>query len=173
MGHTLVTKIEDADLYRISRLFEENNRKNNKIPYGRDCDREAANQILPYHITVFHWAKTEDEKYLNLLKNFESCPCQVEVTGCSVMYAEENSRLLYFSVEPAAGYRDMVGQLERQLYCRTSSFLHMTFAVSKDAEYIDSLEQMVNRKVTFPFPLHIVGLDLYHIWKPVKYIGTF
>ena len=87
MGHTFVTRFDQAGYERIYSLMRGKNA--NKIPYGRNCDRELANGILDYHITMVHWGKAQDKDYLNKLWDFQFVPCQVTVTGVSMIAAEE------------------------------------------------------------------------------------
>lgn len=166
MGHTVVTRFDQAGYERIYSLMK--GKKANKIPYGRNCDRILANEIMDYHITMVHWAKAWDDYYLKKLADFQFVPCQVVITGTSVMCAEEGSFLLYFDVVPGTGFRCMKENLEKALQTYCSGFLHMTLAVSKDREEIERIKEQIEAEITFPFTLNVEGLDLYHIWHPVK-----
>ena len=171
MGHTLVLRFNQAGYQKLQKLT--GSAPVNKIPFGRDCDREAANKILKYHMTVFHWARNEDEVYLPRLEHYQFHPCRIRITGCSMAAAEENSRLLYLQAEPAEGYAEMVSDLEKTLHCRTSGFLHITLAVSRNEKEILDLKSFVRSKAVFPFELEAEGMDLYHIWKPTRFVRGF
>ena len=166
MGHTVVTRFDPAGYERIYSLMKD--KKANKIPYGRNCDRDLANEIMDYHITMVHWGKAQDNDYLNKLPEVQFVPCQVTVTGLSVMAAEEGSCLLYFDVIPGEGFARMRKNLEQALQTGCSGFLHMTLAVSKDRGEILKIKEQLEKEAVFPFTLNVEGLDLYHIWKPVK-----
>ena len=173
MGHTLVTRFSENGYEKIrDLLYEAGIYNNNKIPFGRDCEREEANAFLPYHVTIFHWAKWEDEKYLRALENLRFRPCKVFVTGVSRMNAEEGSSLLYFAVDPGDGYAEMVNVVEALTLSPTSSFLHITLSVGKNEKEIRRQEEAL-KKASYPFFLDVAGLDLYHIWRPVRLIKTF
>ena len=78
MGHTLVTRFDNSDYDRIRELMKRiGGEDSNKIPFGRDCDRTTANQKLPYHITVAHWAKREDETCIKQLEGLKVMPSEV------------------------------------------------------------------------------------------------
>jgi hypothetical protein len=175
MGHTLVTRINQEDLAYISAVISATGIRTNKIPFGRNCDREAADRILPYHFTVFQWAKPDDEKYLRRLKDFKNPgPCSLKVTGTSIMYpVEEGAALLYFDFEPDQRYGRCVNAIQKAMHGPTSSFYHITIAVSMDYDEIEVLKQKIDHTVTFPFIVRVEGFDLYHIWKPVKRVGDF
>ena len=175
MGHTLITRLDQDSLARLDGIISGTGMRTNKIPYGRGCDRETANRILPYHLTVFHWAKTEDEKYLRRLERFHTPgPFSLSVTGTSIMYhAEEDSALLYFRLRPDQAYKKCVSALEQALQVSTQSFFHMTLAVGKDAAEIERLRQRIDSRAAYPFSLRAEGFDLYHIWKPVRKVAQY
>ena len=174
MGHTLVTRINQEDLSYINDIIFATGIRTNKIPFGRNCDREAADRVLPYHFTVFHWAKSYDEKYLNRLKGLKNPgPCSLKITGTSIMCpVEEGSALLYFAFDPDQRYEQCANAIQKVMQGPTSGFYHITLAVSKDFDEIEALKQMVDRTVTFPFYVRVEGFDLYHIWKPVRRVGS-
>ena len=65
MGHTLVARFEPNDFDSINGcLIEWKGKTMNKIPFGRNCDREEANRILPFHMTLLHWARSADSYML-------------------------------------------------------------------------------------------------------------
>lgn len=51
---------------------------------------------------------------------------------------------------------------------QTSSFFHITIAVSQDHPYIQRLKEVVDEQCVYPFELMVSGLDLYHIWTPTR-----
>lgn len=175
MGHTLVARFDTEGERKILSLVETGGLKHlpNKIPYGRDCDREEADERLPYHMTVFHWGKAQDAVYLDRLQSFQFTPCSIKVTGVSIMYAEEGSTLLYLNVEPDQGYMKLKEGLECALQSYTSGFLHITLAVSKEHDQILELKKSIEKQTEFPFILNVSSLGLYHIWRPVELIKIF
>lgn len=175
MGHTLVARFDKDGERKILSLIEKggSNQLPNKIPYGRDCDRKKANEILPYHITVFHWGKEMDPVYLNRLQSFHFVSCLIKVTGVSCIYAEEGSMLLYLNVEPDQGYQRLKEHLEETLHSYTTGFLHITLAVSQDHDQILTLKRKIEEQIEFPFILKVSAMELYHIWKPVELIRAF
>ena len=170
MGYTLVAGFDEQSLRVLHGIMEPF--RANKIPFGRNCDREAANREMDYHMTLFHWAKAMDNVYLPKLTDFVSVPCQIQVAGIRMMPAEEDSHLLYFDVCSGDGYNELADLVEKQLACRTSVFLHITLAVSKDSEEIQKIYRHICKTVVFPFSLSIDRLDLYHIWKPTQKVRS-
>lgn len=171
MGHTLVTRFDSQSSQFLHSLMQPFNA--NKVPFGRDCDREAANTVLDYHVTLFHWAKNQDAYYLDCIKDIKPVPCQIQVTGTQIMRAEEGSWLLYFPVSPAQGFTDLTASVEANIHTYCSGFLHITLAVSKNREEIEAINRHIRNNVTFPFYLNVEGLDLYHIWKPTRKVRSF
>ena len=170
MGHTLVARFGPESRRFLHSLMEPFGA--NKIPFGRSCDREAANREMDYHLTLLHWAKTQDEYYLDRIKDFSPIPCQIRVTGAQILPVEEGSLLLYFSAEPASGFRELVASLEQKAQVPCSGFLHITLAVSQDSREIEAIHRHIRQTVPFPFMLDIEGLDLYHIWRPTKKVRS-
>ena len=74
--------------------------ESNKIPFGRDCDRTEADQKLPYHITVAHWAKREDETCIKRLEGLRVTPSEVWAVSHSVMNAEEEACFCILTSSP-------------------------------------------------------------------------
>lgn len=175
MGHTLITRINQEDLSYINDVMSSTSIRTNKIPFGRNCDRETADWILPYLFTVFHWGKSDDEKYLNRLKDLKNPgPCSLKITGTSIIYpAEEGSALLYFAFEPDQRYGQYANAIQKAMQGPTSDFYHITLAVSKDYDEIEVLKQMLDCTVTFPFFVRVEGFDLYHVWKPGRRVGEY
>ena len=174
MGYTLVAVCDTKEFAYVKEILSESkDQKYNKIPYGRRCDRQLANEVLPYHMTVFHWGKEYDERYLTALEHYRFKAFTITVTGVNVMLAEEESLLLYLSIMPGEGYKAFAKELEEIIRGRISSFHHITLAVSKNHKNINDLYQRIYKKVSFPFNIHVKKLELYHIWNPVELYAVF
>ena len=174
MGHTLVTRFGSSDYEQIRKLMERIGGENtNKIPFGRDCDRIEADRSLPYHVTVAHWAKREDEECIRRLEALEVMPSEILAYSHSVMYAEEGSSLLYLNIRPGEEFIRTANAVDRLIPGHMSSFWHMTLAVSKDHAQIQQMAGRMNESVRYPIPLHVTGLDLYHIWRPVRFVRSY
>jgi len=172
MGHTLVTEFDEEGIRKISNLLSSAGiRTANKIPFGRNTDREIANSALPYHVTVTHWGKQEDDYYLENLNHFQFYPCTVKADHAAVISAAENSLLLYLEIVPDKGWQNMMNSLHEATGAADPFFLHMTISVSKNHSLI--LDQYNALKGFEPFLLNVSGLALYHIWNPVKLLKTF
>lgn len=165
MGYTLVTVFDQKFEEQMKTLLESHNV--NKIPFGRKCDRTCANQNMRYHMTLIHWAKEYDSIYLPLIDKLRFESFDLKITGTELLYAEEGSLLLYFSVMPSDGYTNAINHIEETMKTKSSSFLHITIAVSKDHEHIRDLKRIIDEQLRYPFCLKVTELDLYHIWKPV------
>lgn len=171
MGHTLVTRFDAHSNGILHTLME--GISANKIPFGRNCERVTANAAMDYHVTILHWAKAQDDFYLKRLENYHPIPCKLWVTGLKTMQAEENSCLLYFTVEPSAELLQIIRDLEQRTGGFCTKFYHITLAVSRDHKEICALEEHLCQKAVFPFELQVEGLDLYHIWRPTGKVRSF
>lgn len=173
MGHTLVACFDEQDLIPMMCSLSKMGLDGiNKIPFGRKCNREEANRILPYHTTLFHWNRLEDSVYLEKTKKIVFSPCKVLITGVHILPAEEDSSLLYCSVFPDKGFNEIYNQLE-QIFGGCSSFFHITIAVSKDKDRIKQMKHMLDCDLVFPFTAHIRSLELFHIWEPCKRVRVW
>lgn len=170
MGHTLVTRFSPDSNRFLHNLMDP--LEANKIPYGRDCDREAANRELDYHVTMFHWSKAMDDCYLPRIRDFQATPCRIRITGVHSARSREGSRFIYFAVEPGEGFPELTAAVERATGERCSSFLHITLAITKDKAKAHRVMDHVLRQVQFPFELEVDGLDLYKIWRPTKLVAS-
>ncbi len=170
MGHTLIVSWDKREFQQIDRQIKCLSQYHyNKIPYGRKCDRETSDQILPYHMTVFHWGKEEDYKYLEKMNNLTFHPFSVFVNRAMMIPDAEGSQLLMLSVELGKDYsffRDSLNASE--LY--SPPFPHITVAASKKPHEIDLLYRQICYNVTFPFTIYVSRLELYHIWRPVRLV---
>jgi hypothetical protein len=171
MGYTIVAGFQKTDMEWLHALMDPFD--TNKIPFGRDCDRDLANRELDYHMTMFHWGREKDGIYLPKLDNFSSVPCEIVVTGVHEMHGREGSRLLYLSVSPTESYEKLSRLLSGQMGAPTSGFLHITLAVSKNPDKIRMIRHQIRDTVTFPISMKIERLDLYHIWCPTRKERSF
>lgn len=166
MGHTVVLGFDKQSEAHIQKLLEPY--VANKIPFGRECDRDAANKAMQYHMTLYHWPKTQDTYCLSRLEGFQSQPCQLRVKGLKMIRAEEHSWLLYFEVRPTETFVQLKTRFEEYTGFCVSEFYHITLAVSKDYNEIAKLRTHICEKQTFPFSLSVDRIDLYKIWSPTQ-----
>lgn len=171
MGHTLVARLDSQTRQWIYGLMEPFH--TNKIPYGRNCDRDAADAVMDYHMTLFHWAKSEDNYFLDKAKALTSASFCADITGVHLYPAEENSWLLFFSVIPTENFNDTTSILHSALGIYVSDNLHITLAVSKDFDYLEKIKKHIQDNINFPFRISAEGYDLYHIWTPTKLVRSF
>ena len=171
MGHTVVLGFDKESLASIHRLTAPFD--TNKIPFGRKCDREAADKEMEYHMTLYHWAKAMDEYCLSRINGFHSVPCQVQVMGTCIMPAEENSWLLYFDIAPTDTFSELKTLFGNYTGFSVSGFYHVTLVVSKDYSEIIRINDYICRNQSFPFTLNADRLDLYHIWRPTRKVMSF
>jgi len=166
MGYTLVARFHDSFYQEMDQLLADQG--NNKIPYGRNCDRNLANSIMKYHMTIAHWAKECDASYLPKVVQLDFSPFSIYVTGSDIMQAEDGSSLLFFRISAGEGFYSAMDYIQNTMSIRISSFWHITIAVSRNQNYIGDLKRIVDQHFRYPFELTISGMDLYHIWKPVR-----
>lgn len=168
MGHTVVLGFDNESNVLIHKLLEPF--EVNKIPFGRRCDRAAANKAMDYHMTLYHWPKTMDAYCLSKLKGFHSIPCQIQVDGIRMMQAEENSWLLYFEVSPTDTFTQLKSHFEKHTGFCVSGFYHITLAVGTTCDEIAKIRDYICKNQVFPFTLSADRIDLYKIWSPTQKI---
>lgn len=168
MGHTVVLGFDNESVAIIHNLLEPFGA--NKIPFGRVCNREQADKIMDYHMTLHHWPKTMDSYCLPKLRGFQSIPCQVLVDGIGILPSKENSWLLYFEVNPTATFTQLKLLFERHTGFSVTRFYHITVAVEKDYNRIIEIHDYICKNQTFPFILTADRIDLYKIWSPTQKI---
>ena len=168
MGHTVVLGFDNESNVLVHKLLEPF--RANKIPFGRKCDREEANKVMDYHMTLYHWPKTMDTYCLSRLKGFQSIPCHIQVNGMRIMQAEENSWLLYFEVSPTETFTQLKLLFEKHTGFCISGFYHITLAVGKDYNEIAEIRDYICKNQVFPFELTADRVDLYKIWSPTQKI---
>lgn len=89
--HTLVVRFDEQDnAPLICSLSKMRDSDINKAPYGRNCNREVANRILPYHMTLFHWDRVKNAANSEKVKQIKHFPCEVSITEIHYMPAEED-----------------------------------------------------------------------------------
>ena len=174
MGHTLAAVWDRAEFRRVEELLRrEGHSAPNKVPYGRDCDRVSANRVLPYHMTVFRWRGRYDDRFLRALEGYTFRPFEIRVTGVRLMDAEEGSSILYLTAEPGAGFSAFRSDLEARLGTEIDASLHITLGASKDQDSLVRLRQRLRTELSFPFAIAVSGLELYHIWRPVRFVRSW
>lgn len=173
MGHTLVTRFSEESFARLQTLLSSVGAdRYNKIPFGRDCDREKADEVLPYHVTMLSWAKNSDALYLPRLDQVRLKTCAIRVTGVDMSPAEEGSWFLYLDVQPGSGFEEMRSHLQEVVGLYRYGAPHITVAIDKDRDSMTALRDKLRNTGNFPIELEVSGLDLYHIWRPTKFVRT-
>jgi len=165
MGYTLVTSFDKLSYEKLNYLLEHQNA--NKIPFDKKCNREEANKILKYHMTLVHWGKQNDEKKLPQINKIIFTPFKIIVNRTLIVPGAYGSFMLRFSVSPGKGFPAMKNHIQNIMNLNLSSPLHITLAVSDDSLYLTKLKKIIDQEYTYPFEIPVTGLDLYHIWKPV------
>lgn len=175
MGHTLVAAFSEESDRKIRELLRLSGaEKPNKVPFGRNCDRNAANKVLGYHATIFHWPKPDDEKYLSRLKDFRfRGACTVIADRVMMEPAEENSLFLYLPLRAGEGFSAMESDVHSALGSSRSRVLHVTLAISQDHAQIEALYHRIQEQQRFPITLTVTRLELYKIWTPTKLIRVY
>lgn len=174
MGHTLITRLTDADEKKIRMYMRLAGAAGElKIPFGRGCDRAEADRLIPYHITIMHWGDSEDAAMLGRLRHFRFSRARFVITAPQIRPGREGSTHLSFRAEPERDARTMIRELERVMERPVSADLHMTLAAGKDRKVMEQYFIKMQRCAAFPFTIDTDGLDLFHLWHPVAYVKTF
>lgn len=165
MGHTLIATLGDsfANMISLAGLFA-----NNKIPYRKNCDRRAANRIMPYHITLFHWDNHQDIFYLPHMDEISFQPCSVNAEQPVIMQGSGDSKLLYLKVSPGEGFEALCDHISQATGRPVDSFLHITISVSKDSDLIERQYRALAKTLKYPIELPLQQLELYRIWNPLE-----
>ena len=171
MGHTLVARFDDSKIYSL--LPKDEVLRCNKIPFGRNCDREKANVVIPYHMTIMHWAKEQDLKALPRISFLKPIPATIRIEDLQISAAEFGSLLLYFQVGPSVGYYKLLDHVSSTIGLYEQSFPHITLAVDQDYQFIQTVYNHLKSTIQFPFSLDIKALELYHIWNPTVLVNVF
>ena len=166
MGHTLLA-VFGQELRRL--ILEAGIISNNKIPIRTDCDREAVNRIIPYHITLFHWDKRQDILYMKKMEKVRFQPCSVKVDSIGIMQGNLYSYVLYLKVSPDRGFDALCSNIEAATGRPVESFLHITISVSRDQKVIEAQYKALAKTLRLPLVLPVQALELYRIWSPVRF----
>ena len=171
MGHTLVAVFSETSSSKLKNLLKKAGVQDTcKIPFGRDCDRIAADKILKHHITLYHWGKEEDDIYLKRLSPLQSIPpCKVIVSPIHW----ENTGLVGLKVDTSEEFSKIIVSVGKYLKKEPAKPLHITLDITKDAKRADELYHHLKEMKCFPLELEISGLELYKIWNPVKLVNRY
>lgn len=171
MGHTLIARFNDSEIHAL--LPKHKAFMFNKIPFGRNCDREKANAVLPYHMTIMHWAKEQDSIFLPRTTLIQPQPASIQVEAVQMCAAECDSFLLYLQVSPGEGYYKLCDHLTSTIGLSASAYPHITLAVNQDYQLIQNIYNYLRNTIHLPFSLEIRALELYHIWSPTELVNVF
>lgn len=176
MGHTLVAVFSEDSSSKLRDLLKKAGVKDAcKVPFGRHCDRAAADRKLKHHITLFHWNKKEDDVYLKRLAFLQSIP-PCRVTAVKPVHLSDNatsSHIVCLKVAPSKEFSKIICTLREHLQTTPSVFLHITLDATKDTKRVQKLCSCLEKMDCFPLELEISGLELYKIWEPVKLVNSY
>ena len=169
MGHKLVAVL-GHELPRL--ILTAGVINNNKIPFRPFLDREAANSVMPYHTTLFQWDKQQDIFYLQKMENLTFSPCKVVAEEFAIMNSTGYSYLLFARVTPGEGFEELCQSIAAVTGRPLESYLRVSISVSKDQKQIRQQYKALTKTIKLPVELPIRGLEVFHIWDPVKRIRT-
>ena len=169
MGHKLVAVL-GHELPRL--ILTAGVINNNKIPFRPFLDREAANSVMPYHTTLFQWDKQQDIFYLQKMENLTFSPCKVVAEEFAIMNSTGYSYLLFTRVTPGEGFEELCQSIAAVTGRPLESYLRVSISVSKDQKQIRQQYKALTKTIKLPVVLPIRGLEVFHIWDPVKRIRT-
>lgn len=170
MGYTLITHFTSESIALLEKLLKKAAiHDNNKIPFGRTEDRNAANAALPYHITVCHWGKNEAP--LRQIQAIKPVRYTYRIKEVIKMDGREGSHVLCFGAEPDSSF----AEIRRQLRCvkgiEIPARVHLTIDVSKDEKRIEVEAERLAAACAQPLIMQVDELRLYHIWKPIELVS--
>lgn len=166
MGYAIVTALDNAFYKKMGDLLQ--NYNVNKIPFGRGCNREEANRILNYHVTLMKWKEKDNPIFLPRIDAIQFRPCDIIITGSRIKALEDGGYILRFDVKETAGFSKMNSSLKKCMRLELARSLHITLVVDEEIEPLKNLKKEIDKNFEYPFRVGVVGLDLYHLWKPVK-----
>lgn len=175
MGHTLVAVFAEGSSRKLRELLKEAGTEDAcKIPFGRGCDRVTTDRVLKHHITLYNWAKEEDDVYLKRLRSLQSIPpCRIIAIKPVIKDGKSESHLVCLEVVASKEFSKMsliVGQLLKKT---PNKDLHITLDATKDASRAKHLYECLRNMKCFPLELNISGLELYEIWRPTKLVKNY
>lgn len=161
MGHTLIAQFDGTLHARLTSALRE--LPANKIPFRKDCDRAAADRILPYHATLIHWAKEQDAVFLPRCRDLQLPPCTLIAESVQL-----RGDWLYLAVSPGQGFPALARVLSGTFGMRPPENLHITVSVTRDKARIAEQYRILRAALTLPVTLPVQSFGLYHIWNPVR-----
>ncbi len=141
---------------------------NNKIPFRPFLDREAANQIIPYHTTLFQWDRQQDIFYLQKMADLTFTPCSLIAEEFAIMNSTGYSYLLFVRLTPGDGFQQLCESVTAVTGRPLENYLRVTLSVSKEQKLIRNQYKALTKSVKLPITLPVHGLELFHIWEPVQ-----
>ena len=169
MGHNL-TAVFGHELPRM--ILTAGVINNNKVPFRPFLDREAANQVLPYHTTLFQWDKQQDIFYLNKMADLTFSPCTVTAEEFGIMNSTGYSYLLFVRCAAGEGFQELCDNISAVTGRPLETYLRVTLSVSKDQKQIKQQYKALTKSAKLPMVLPVRGLEVFHIWDPVKRVRT-
>ncbi len=169
MGHKLVAVL-GHELPRL--ILTAGVINNNKIPFRPFLDREAANNIMPYHTTLFQWDKQQDIFYLQKMADLTFKPCKVVAEEFAIMNSTGYSYLLFVRVTPGDGFQELCQSISEVTGRPLETYLRVSLSCSKDQKQIREQYKALTKTIRLPVELPIRGLELFHIWDPIKRVRS-
>lgn len=145
---------------------------NNKIPFRPFLDRDEANRTIPYHTTLFQWDKQQDIFYLNKMADLTFTPCTLIAEEFAIMNSTGYSYLLFVRLSPGDGFQELCESITAVTGRPLETYLRVTLSVSKEQKEIQKQYKALTKNVKLPIVLPVRGLEVFHIWEPVKRVRT-
>ncbi|SDA20267.1 hypothetical protein SAMN02910447_01730 [Ruminococcus sp. YE71] len=175
MGHVIAAGFSQESLTELKFLMKKATSDSaNKIPYGRGCDREQADSVFGYHISLFNWAKEKDGTMLGRLCGYQfRSACTVFAEKPILLHGHEDSVMLCLKIRPADGFYSLTDGLKDTLGHKVGEHPHITLAVSKDHGRIHRMYKKLKKSEFFPLELTVDHLELYKVWNPVELVREY
>ena len=169
MGHKLIAVL-GHELPRM--ILTAGVINNNKIPFRPFLDREAANTVMPYHTTLFQWDKQQDIFYLQKMADLAFRPCTVIAEEFAIMNSTGYSYLLFAHVTPGEGFAELCESISAVTGRPLECYLRVSISVGKEQKQVREQYKALTKSVKLPVELPVRGLELFHIWDPVRRVRT-
>lgn len=82
------------------------------------------------------------------------------------------SYLLFVRLSPGDGFQELCESITAVTGRPLETYLRVTLSVSKEQKEIQKQYKALTKNVKLPIVLPVRGLEVFHIWEPVKRVRT-
>ena len=165
MGHMIAAAFSDESRIELKYLMKKAAAENAiKLPFRHGLDREQANSVIGYHITLFNWSSEKDAEMFSRLEGF-SFTGEFKVTAekLYLTHGHDDSLLLCLKIKTDSRFSELTEKLGERLKHKVGEHPHITLAVSKDHDEIHKFYKRIKAQGVFPIELTADHREVYKI----------